>query len=47
MSETPKKLIQPPRSPPMDIPKKERSIFNAFSLDSMVFYKGANVIGFR
>ena len=34
MSETPKKLIQPPRSPPMDIPKNKRSIFNAFSLDS-------------
>ena len=30
MSEPQKKIIQPPRSPPMDIPKKERSVFNSF-----------------
>ena len=30
MSQPEKKIINPPRSPPMDIPKKEKSVFNLF-----------------
>ena len=34
MSEPQKKIIQSPSSPPMDIPKKERSVFNSFFPES-------------
>ena len=30
MSESQINLIKPPRSPPMDIPRKERTVYNSF-----------------